>query len=153
MGTSEITPIILVLPPQSPTGNYSKGKLVGSLRKSPWIVSTVLIPPNYCSSSPWGQGGKGENAPGVLLGRVRGDQRDHGIPRFACSPHPVPCPPGPRPRPPAGRKRSLCGCDSRRCPFPARPRAGRPVSTAPSKFGGVGLAGRTCCGFDPEAGY
>lgn len=110
-------------PPSTiPNRNYSKGKLAGSLRKSPWIVSTVPVPTNYCSSSPWGEGGKGENALGVAPGESQeGTRRDHRMPRLARSPHPVPCPPGPRPRPPAGRKRSLCGRDSRGCPFPARP--------------------------------
>lgn len=35
------------------------------------------------------------------------------------------------------------------CPFSTQPGTGREVFTAPFKFGGVGFAGRTCCGFRP----
>lgn len=79
----------------------------------------------------------------------QGTRRDRGIPGFARSPHPAPCPPRPRPRPPEGRKRSLCGCDSHGCPFSTQPGTEREVFTAPFKFGGVGFAGGTCCGFRP----
>lgn len=72
--------------------NYSKEKLVWSLRKSPWIVSTVPIHPNYYSSSPGGKGGGEENVPGVPLGRVRRERGETAESRgspAALTPHPA----------------------------------------------------------------
>lgn len=79
-----------------------------------------------------------------------GTREDSGIPGIARSPEPALRRALPAPAVPARRKRSLCGYDSRSCPFPAPPGAGRAVSSAPFKFWGAGLVRSPCSGFRPR---
>lgn len=121
------------------------------MRTSPQIASTIL--PNNCSLASLALGGMGATGRKYSWSSPKesqeGTREDSGIPGLARSPEPALRRALPAPAVPASRKRSLCGYDSRSCPFPARPGARRAVSSAPFKFWGVGLVRSPCGGFRP----
>ena len=150
MGTSENYANYPCLPFTTPNVQLQHGKTSAELERiSPGLLPQFQFPP-VCSAL-WGVGNRGGkrdyswSSPGEESG---GDEeRDRGIPGTPAALTPRRALPALAA--PAGRKRSLCGCASRRCPFPARRGAGRAVSTAPVKFTGVGLAGPPYRGFPP----